>query len=163
MTNDVSILVIWWSEVPLVFMSWFLLRYDWKIVAECVYWWPCLHTKRHHLGSDRVIHFGAIELWGVGQFLSVILYYNGSLSCYTCVIILKYTFQSWENNFLLFSGWDNISLVFKREGKTLELKLSVSCGSRTEDCTQFIFYWKTMVFIIHCIPQLFLRTSESCR
>lgn len=44
--------------------------------------------------------------------------------------------------FLIFSGWDNINMVLKREGKTLELKLRVSCGSWPEDGMQLILCWK---------------------
>ena len=66
---------------------------------------------------------------------------------YSCYYTKKTPLGYGKIFFLLFSGWDSISMVFKREGKTLELKLSVSCGSRTEDCTQFIFYWKKTVVL----------------
>jgi len=66
---------------------------------------------------------------------------------YSCYYTKKTPLGYGKIIFLLFSGWDSISMVFKREGKTLELKLSVSCGSRTEDCTQFIFYWKKTVVL----------------
>jgi hypothetical protein len=55
-------------------------------------------------------------------------------------------------------------MVLKREGKTLELKLRVSCGSWPEDGTQFILCCrKVMVFVIHIMMQLFLKISEFCR
>lgn len=57
------------------------------------------------------------------------------------IYILNSVFQSWQSIFLLFAGWENISMVLERQGKTPELKLRVNCSSWTEDRTQFILHW----------------------